>query len=111
MKLHPRYTPTIMDGPVIRWEGGFRRGTYRDMATGEARAEWSAEISASRNGVCVAGVWPILASAESVEAFATTLRRALDAHERLAAATRRGDPHALAEAIVATEMEEGSAER
>jgi hypothetical protein len=100
MEFHLRYTPTIMDGPVLRWEGGFRRGTYRDIFSGESRTDWSGEISASRNGVIIAGDWAPLTSAEEVAAFAETMNKALAAHQRLASAR---DQHEVAKAIVVGE--------
>lgn len=62
-------TPTIMDGMVVH---------YRLDAHG-----YDGEISASRNGVCVAGLFPVLSKA-NCKAFAEQLERALVHHRHLA---------------------------
>jgi hypothetical protein len=48
-------TPTIMDGMVVRWYG---KVYYANKP----------EISASRNGVCISGVWDQVREVESIKA-------------------------------------------
>ncbi len=52
MDVKATYTPTIMDGAVVRW-----------------KLDDSAQISASRNGIGIHGVWPIISGAASLEQF------------------------------------------
>jgi hypothetical protein len=58
MKVEAVYTPTVMGGPVVRFRTGFARGRVRDSG-GVERTDWSAEISASRDGVSLRGAWPM----------------------------------------------------
>ena len=104
MQFHPIYTPTIMSGPVIRWEGGYNRSTYRDIISGEERIEWSGEISASRDGVMIQGAWPALSDPQDVEDFCACLRKAHAAHESIVSDNRLGGGHDIAKAIVAREV-------
>lgn len=83
MKFHAIYTPTIMSGAVVRYQSGYERGTRRDMFTGEERIEYSAEISASRDGVMIQGAWPMITQQSDIEDLATMLQRAFSAHRRI----------------------------
>lgn len=83
MKFEPHYTPTIMDGPVVRWGSGYNRGARHNLF-GDARTDWSAEISASRNGVCIGGHWPIITRREDLDDLIAQLNRAFDAHVQIA---------------------------
>lgn len=106
MKFEARYTPTITDGPVIRWGGGIDRGVLRCLFSGEDRTDWAGQISASRAGVVVSGFWPPLARAEDVEDFAATMRKAHDAHLRIASAEAclPRNAHRICKAIVEAEQ-------
>lgn len=65
----------MMDGLVIRWKGitGWRN---------------SPEISASRNGVCISGCWPILDS-NGIESVKAQLDQACAKHQELQILRRR----------------------
>lgn len=55
-------TPTIMDGPVFRWQ---LASMHRHPAPGE--------ISVSRNGVLIDGTWPIILDEAFLGAFICVL--------------------------------------
>ena len=72
--------PTIMDGWVVRYR--LTSGMY------------SGEINASRNGVSIAGTWPIMNVPRNLTEIVTTLHKAALQARHLAG---RGDPKPLAE--------------
>lgn len=75
----PEYTPTVMDGAVLRWRWGYGNGS---------------EVSASRNGVALD--LPGVYQGAALEQIKALLDLALDAHRKIAAGG-----HDAAEAIVA----------
>jgi len=99
MEVEAIYSPTIMDGPVVRFQFGYRRGTYREIFSGEDRTDWSAEINASRNGVSLNGDVPTYGDIRSIEAIQRIFKLAWDAYQQL---TRSHDPHQVAKKIVET---------
>lgn len=69
------YTPTIMDGPVVRYR------LDSDV--------YDAEVSASRNGVTISGRWPVMPYGSRTAAVISILGLA----ERQADALRRGQTY------------------
>jgi hypothetical protein len=68
IEINARYTPTIMDGPVIRFEFGISRGMGREIISGEERDDFSVEISASRNGVSMnVDYFPVYSTKDAIE--------------------------------------------
>lgn len=96
-KMSCRYTPTIMDGPVVRFEFGYKEGTRKDLFSGEERIDWSAEINASRNGVSMNGRFPVWSDAAEVYAVQDMLAAAYEAHKAIRDAR---DPHEAAKQFV-----------
>ncbi len=97
MKVAAIYSPTIMDGPVIRFQTGFNRGSHREIVSGKERTDWSAEINASRKGVSINGQWPVYSQPEDLAALAALVAAAWNAHADIKGA--RHDDHAVAKAI------------
>jgi len=97
MQVEAIYSPTIMDGPVVRLQTGFKRGTYKDIFSGKDRTDWSAEISASRNGVSIQGAWSTYRSAADIEQIKNLLDLAWSAFAQI---TSNSDPHAAATKFV-----------
>jgi hypothetical protein len=93
MMVYARYTPTIMDGPVVRFYFGRKVGTHQDIFSRENVDDYSREISASRNGVMISGNSGLLTDLGSVEKICRTLHYALLVHEKIKAAR---DPHEIA---------------
>lgn len=89
-----RYYATIMSGPVIRFGFGYDEGMQKEAFSSELRRQWSAEISASRDGVSLQGRLPIYGSRESVEHIKHMLDWAWDAHLTIG---KRGDHDAAKE--------------
>lgn len=96
-KICCRYTPTVMDGPVVRFGFGYNEGTRKDLFTGEERIDWSAEINASRNGVSMNGRFPVWSNAADVHAVRDMLAAAYSAHEAIRDSR---DPHEAAKKFV-----------
>lgn len=80
-----RYTPTIMDGPVVRFGVGRRLGRHKPII-GDERDEWSAEINASRNGVSLSGDWPIYTVKSDLDHIKQVIEWAWVAHADIHAA-------------------------
>lgn len=99
MRIEATYSPTIMDGAVVRFETGYDRGKRRGIFDQVERTEWSAEINASRNGVSINGDWPIYKARESVDTLKEILDVAWDAH--IAIRDGRDGGHDAAKEIVA----------
>lgn len=97
MKFDLHYTPTIMDGAVLRWQFGYVCGKHHDLIDPKERTEWSGEINASRNGVSINGRFPIYADRECIDQIHKMLDDAWAAHARM----RHGDSHEIAKQIVA----------
>lgn len=60
-------TPTIMDGLVFRWQ--LKSEFWQTHSS-------PGEVSVSRNGVLVSGVWPVFQSETELEAFSFVLATA-----------------------------------
>lgn len=98
MEVEAIYSPTIMDGPVVRFQFGLKRGTYREIVSGKDRTDWSAEINASRNGVSLnADYFPVLSTAEAIEAVQKVFREAWSAYQKMRLSP---DAHESAKRIV-----------
>lgn len=93
MRFEVRETQTICDGLVVRWQSKI----------------WAnhPEISASRNGVSIAGAWPVM-SEDSIAHVIALLCDASRIHKELAAGTyRKGS----AAAIYATTRDGAAAQK
>jgi hypothetical protein len=84
VKVEAIYTPTIMDGAVVRFQTGFNRGTFRALIGNAERTEWSAEINASRNGVSLNGQWPVYRARDDVAGLGALLAMAWKAYHLIA---------------------------
>jgi len=99
MEAEAIYSPTIMDGPVVRFQFGLKRGTYKEIISGKDRVDWSVEINASRNGVSLnADYFPVMSSAEAIEGVQELFREAWTAYQKIKFSP---DPHDSAKRIVA----------
>lgn len=98
MEVEAIYSPTIQDGPVVRFQFGRRNGTYREIFSGKERIDWSAEINASRNGVSLNGNVPIYSDQAAIDAIQRLFGLAWDAYQRMKWAR---DPHDIAKEVVA----------
>lgn len=94
-----RYTPTIMSGPVVRFGLGVCRGRVKPII-GEERDDWSAEISASADGVVVSGYWPACSLRSDIDALIEVLNWAWAAHVSIHDAARVGQEHEAAKSFV-----------
>lgn len=102
MKFEAAYYPTIQSGAVIRWGGGYNRGSYVSIG-GEKKTDFSAEVNCSRDGVSLNGYWPIMSAEQDVEDLIATLRKAWKAHQSIKGARGHGLDHDTAKAIVEAE--------
>jgi hypothetical protein len=98
VKVDAIYTPTIMDGAVVRFQTGFNRGTFRAIVGKDERTDWSAEINASRNGVSLNGTWPIYRAREDIAALGALIAMAWKVHHLIAGGDDRG--HEAAKSFV-----------
>lgn len=89
-----RYYPTVMSGPVIRFGFGRKGPLEHEMFSRDLVQQWSAEISASRDGVSLQGDFPIYSKRESVADIKQLLDWAWDAHRAIG---ERGDHDAAKE--------------
>ena len=89
-----RYYPTIMSGPVIRFGFGYSEGEREEMFSREKVKQWSAEISASRDGVSLDGRFPIYSDRSCIDGIKQLLDWAWDAHRAIGT---RGDHDAAKE--------------
>lgn len=88
MQHECRYYPTVMSGPVIRFEFGYDRGPDTGILAEKGKRDWSAEISASRDGVSMQGDFPIYGNRDSIDHIKRMLDWAWDAHQAIG---ERGD--------------------
>lgn len=113
MKHSCRYYPTIMSGPVIRFGFGYDEGEEEEIFSREKVRQWSAEISASRDGVSLGGRFPVYADRGDIEGVQQLLDWAWDAHMAIGS---RGDHDAAKEWVRThnaslTELREIAAEK
>jgi len=81
INVNARYTPTIMDGPVIHFEFGLVRGKRRDIFSQKEFEDYSAEISASRNGVSMnVDYFPVYSTKEAIDEIQKLFGIAWDAY-------------------------------
>ena len=95
-----RYTPTIMDGPVVRFGLGYHEGKERELFGGAEVDRWSAEINASRSGVSLQGRWPVYGDCAAIDHLKKVLEWAWEAHSAIVAAPHSGQHEAAAERFV-----------
>lgn len=94
MEYSCRYYPTIMSGPVVRFGFGYDEGEREEMFSREKVRQWSAEISASRDGVSLGGCFPIYNDRSCIDDVKQLLDWAWDAHRAIGT---RGDHDAAKE--------------